>query len=213
MENGDGKPGDTTASSSVDGCAGRRASGGSNTSSEGSFSLMRKGNWIRRFAREKRVQSIREADTLSSGSCTVEGEAELTHQLNDKRAQSFYDAQLGDDGARNGEGGVRGTWVDCGRVPYDHSKDSRHSAPFVLRLRTAPNKVTDFPIVVRQMTSASSTETTEKPPRHKLDVVSRAKNQLLTSNQSVQRRDPVLPAVSLRLCTTGKGCPAFDSVA
>ena len=39
--------------------------------------------------REKRIQSFSEADTLSCGSCVVEGEAELATQLSDERAQSL----------------------------------------------------------------------------------------------------------------------------
>ena len=59
-----------------------------------------------------------------------------------------------------------GTWVACGRFPYDSSKDSCDYSPRVLKPRTAPHKLTNFPIVVG---SASSTETIQKPPRHNLD--------------------------------------------
>ena len=88
--------------------------------------------------REKHVQSFIEADALSCGCCLVEGEAELTAHLSDKRAQSF--SLLGSMMMTRGMetvGNVVSTWVGCGRVPYDYSKDSCDTEfPRVVRLRT-----------------------------------------------------------------------------
>ena len=67
--------------------------------------------------REKRVQSCSEADTLSCGSCLVEGEAELTTRLSDKRAQFFkmLNSMMMARGKERVE--VGGTWVGGGRIP------------------------------------------------------------------------------------------------
>ena len=101
------------------------------------------------FARAVRKSSP--SPLFSSCSCIVEGEAELTAQLSDKRAQSskVLNSMTMTCGMER-VGGWVGTWVGSGRVPCDYSKDSRDSAPWVPRLRTAPEKLADFPVVVRQ---------------------------------------------------------------
>ena len=133
--------------------------------------------------REKHVQSFSEANTLRCGSCLVEGEAEVTAHLSDNRAQSLkmlrsITMTLGMERVE-----VGGMWVGCGRGPYDLRKDYCDSAPTVPRLRTAPNIINDFPLVVR---SASSTETIQKPPRHNLDD----DDALLCSEQESAFNDP-----------------------
>ena len=61
--------------------------------------------------------------------------------------------------------------VGCGRVPHDHSKDSRDSVTMALRLRT-PKKPSDFPIVARSLSRTDESASSTAPIhilRHNLD--------------------------------------------
>ena len=78
--------------------------------------------------------------TLSSGSCLVEGETELTAHLSDNRAQSskMLNSMTMTRCLERVE--VCGTRVGGGRVSYDYNKDSCFSVPVLLTTR-CPNAV------------------------------------------------------------------------
>ena len=143
-----------------------------------------------------------------------------------KNMPVLQDAQLDDDDARIGKHGG-GAWVGCGRVPCDDIKDSDDSAPRVPRLRprlrAAPKKLTDFPIVFR---SASSTETAQKPPPRNMDHDEASMGGELGEESAFHEppeseflaggprpADCVLRLSWLESCATGNGCLALDSVA